>query len=152
VWNEFAIKNCLDAECCVVAGDSNNDAGDRSDFASAEWAMSRPNLSAFYSFRHDCLPPLSPSPSAEGAAAVAPPLPFTFTCTSVITATIDSAFARSPADGSRTEIMSFDLCGAQPLPLPRYQRVAIGGTFDRMHNGNALHEYGAKYNLIWSLL
>jgi pantetheine-phosphate adenylyltransferase len=122
IWNEFALKNQFDIDCFVVS-----DLDDGS-LVTREEILKSSHLQAFYTFNEpNSIDAINALRLQLGCQEV-----LNVTDTNTLTAYLDDVLGPN----SDETVFCFDLCDEEQFSVPRYRRVAIGGTFDRIHNGH----------------
>lgn len=121
IWNEVALKNDLNIECMVISNILK-----ASGFTHKENLLILPHLQAYYTCDdHTSVQNLKTLRHTLGL----PEDDLNVVFTNTITGCLDKIFMNST-------IFCFDTLTPEQPPVPLYQRVALGGTFDRIHNGH----------------
>lgn len=117
VWDEM-LQNKRLAINCVVVGDVYG-----SDFITQAQMRSRPELNAVFSFDADSKESIQRMRSESQLSEI----------TYVHTNSVIDTQLSIPVSPGKSTIYYFD---ADNVHIPRYRKVALGGTFDKLHNGH----------------
>lgn len=117
IWDEMLQNGCLSIDC-VVVGDVFG-----SDFISRAQIRSLPDLGAIFSFETDYDDGLNRSQTDSVSSSVK----------TVDTSSLFKNMPILPGSLGTSEIYYYD---DDNVHIPRYGKVALGGTFDQLHNGH----------------
>lgn len=117
IWDEMLLNDTVSMDC-VVVGDVHG-----SDFISRSQLRSLPNLNAVFTFDNECKSTIDSSRATAKLTAV------NFVHTNKLIAH-QPAIAGTPGTAA---VYYFD---ADSVHIPRFRKVALGGTFDQLHNGH----------------
>lgn len=118
VWNEAALKNIFDIQCCIVSDSLDG-------IVTREEILKNENLSRVMTFD----PSIGDDLNVQRASTKLPPIE----CLDVNATThaLFQEFAKQPS-----VIVLDSYYEDQPREIPTYGKVALGGTFDNMHYGH----------------
>ena len=117
IWDEMLLNNSLSIEC-VVVGDIYG-----SDFASRSQLRRLPEINAIFSFDAESESVIDASRSTSNVSSIS------FIDTNKLVQ-LQPTIAGSSRPAT---VYYFD---ADSIHIPRFRKVALGGTFDRLHNGH----------------
>lgn len=112
-WNEAAIKKCFDLDCVVLCDAIPN-------ILSARDVLQREDVTEVYTYRPDMVTQFLPAASHRKV---------------MDTASITSPLDKGVLDNARVQFLDSHF-QADLQQFPSYQYVAVGGSFDNLHNGH----------------